>query len=74
MYKITRIWVTDYEHGQRLNREGRRDEALAYIREATDVLKEFDSYMDARQFFCHALGLPPTTNFYNTGQAIYKLR
>ena len=56
MYKITRIYAAEIEHGKQLAREGKRDEALEYIREATDVIKEFDSYLDARGFW-RLLGL-----------------
>ena len=72
MYKITRIYSAELEHGQQLRREGRRDEALEYIREATDVLKEFDSYAEAREFW-RLLGLPPNAMYHDSGWGIYRL-
>ena len=72
MYEITRIYSAEIEHGQQLRREGRRDEALEYIREATDVLKEFDSYMEARQYW-RGLGLDPISNYHETDGMIYRL-
>ena len=68
MYKITRIYAAEIEHGKQLE----RDEALDYIREATDVIKEFDSYMDARAFW-RALGLNPGANYHATDGVIYRL-
>lgn len=69
MYKITRISAAEIEHGKQLE----RNEALEYIREHTEVLGEFDSYLDAREFW-QALGLPVNANYCATGGVIYKLR
>ena len=68
MYKITRIYAAEIEHGKQLE----RNEALEYIREATDVLKEFDSYLEARQCW-NALGMPAGANYHATDGAIYRL-
>ena len=73
MYKITRIYVAEIEHGKQLRREGKRDEALEYIREATDVLKEFDSYMEAREFW-RLLGLPQNAMYHDSGWGVYRMR
>ena len=73
MYKITRINAAESEHVQQLNREGRRDEALEYIREHTEVLGEFVSYMVAREFW-RQLGLPPNAMYHDSGLAIYRMR
>lgn len=72
MYTITRIYSAEIEHGQQLRREGRRDEALGYIREHTEVLGKFDSYMEARQCW-RGLGLDPISNYHATGGWIYRL-
>jgi len=73
MYKITLIYAEDIDYGKQLRREGKRDEALEYIRETTDVLKEFDSYLDARQYW-RLLGLPPNATYHDSGWGIYKMR
>ena len=72
MYKITRISAAEADHGKRLALAGHRYEGLNYIREATDVLKEFDSYMDARKFW-RGLGLDPISNYHETDGMIYRL-
>ena len=68
MYKITRIYTAEIEHGKQL----KRNEALDYIREATDVIKEFDSYLDARQYWTE-LGMPAGANYHATDVEIYRL-
>lgn len=72
MYKITRIYASGIEHWKQLKREGKRDEALDYIRGRTDVLGEFYSYLDAREFW-RALGLNPGANYHVTRWAIYRM-
>ena len=72
MYKITRIYAAEIEHGKQLEREGKRDEALDYIRGHTEVLGEFDSYLEARQCW-RALGLNPGANYHDSGWGIYRL-
>ena len=47
-------------------------EGLRYIREATDVIKEFDSYLEARQCW-RALGMPAGANYHATDVEIYRL-
>ena len=73
MYKITRIYAAEIEHGQQLKLEGRRDEALEYVREHTEVLGEFDSYLEAREFW-RLLGLPQNAMYHDSGCGIYKMR
>ena len=73
MYKITRIYTAEIEHGKQLAREGKLDEALEYIREATDVLKEFDSYLEAREFW-RLLGLPQNAMYHDSGWGVYRMR
>ena len=72
MYKITRIYAAEIEHGKQLRREGKRDEALEYIREHTEVPGEFDSYLEARQYWTE-LGMPAGANYHATDGAIYRL-
>ena len=72
MYKITRIYTAEIEHGKQLRREGKRDEALEYIREHTEALGEFDSYLEARQCW-RALGMPAGANYHVTEGMIYRL-
>ena len=73
MYKITRISAAEADHGRRLALAGHRYEGLGYIREHTDVLGEFDSYLEARQCW-RALGMPACSNYCETDGAIYRLR
>lgn len=68
MYKITRIYAPEIEHGKQL----KRDEALDYIRGHTDVLGEFDTLLEARQCW-RALGLNPGANYHATDGGIYRM-
>lgn len=72
MYKITKVSVADVHHGKRLALAGHRYEGLAYIREHTEVLGEFDSYLEARQCW-RGLGLDPISNYHETDGMIYRL-
>ena len=72
MYKITRILAAEADHGRRLARTGHRYEGLRYIREHTEVLGEFDFYLEARQCW-RALGMPAGADYHETDGAIYRL-
>ena len=72
MYKITTISHVDRRYGTELANRGKRQEGLSYIREATDVIKEFDSYLEARQYWT-ALGMPAGANYHETDGMIYRM-
>ena len=72
IYKITKVSVADVHHGKQLARAGNRDEALDYIWEHTEVLGEFDSYLEARQCW-RSLGMPAGANYHETDGIIYRL-
>lgn len=72
MYKITRISAAEADHGRRLAETGHHYEGLRYIREHTEVLGEFDSYLEARQCW-RALGLNPGANYHATDVVIYRM-
>ena len=72
MYKITKISHVDRQHGTELANSGKRQEGLSYIREHTEVVEEFDSYLEARQFW-RALGMPAGANYHATDGVIYRL-
>ena len=73
MYKITRIYAAEIEHVKQLSEEGKRNEALDYLREHTEVLGEFDSYLDAREFW-RLLGLPQNAMYHDSGCGVYRMR
>ena len=72
MYKITKISHVDRQHGTELANRGKRQEGLRYIWEHTEVVEEFDSYLEARQFW-RALGLNPSANYHATDGVVYRL-
>lgn len=72
MYKITRISAAEADHGRRLALAGHRYEGLRYIREHAEVLGEFDSYMEAREFW-RALGLNPGADLHAIDDVIYRM-
>ena len=72
MYQIVKIRSVDRQRGKQLARAGKRDDALDYIREATDVIKEFDTLLEARQFW-RALGMPAGANYHATDGVAYRL-
>ena len=72
MYRITKIRHADRQHGTELANSGKRQEGLRYIREHTEVLGEFDSYLEARQCW-RGLGLDPISNYHETDGMIYRL-
>ena len=72
MYKITKIRHVDRRHGTELANSGKRQEGLSYIREHTEAVEEFDSYLEARQYW-RALGLNPGANYHETDGIIYHM-
>ena len=72
MYKITRISAAEADHGRRLALAGHRYEGLRYIREHTEVLGEFDYYIEARQHW-RALGMPAGANYHATDGGVYRM-
>ena len=73
MYRITKIRHVDRQHGIDLANSGKRLEGLNYIREHTEVLGEFVSYMAAREFWT-ALGMHAGANYHATEQELYRLK
>lgn len=72
MYKITKIRHVDRQHGTELANRGKRQEGLSYIREHTEVMEEFGTLLEARQFW-RSLGMPAGANYHETDGMIYRL-
>ena len=72
MYQITKISHVDRQHGTELANRGKRQEGLRYIREHTEAVEEFDTLLEARQYW-RALGLNPGANYHETDGVIYRL-
>lgn len=69
MYKISHV---DRQHGTELANSGKYKEGLDYIREHTDVLGEFGTLLEARQFW-RSLGMPAGANYHETDGMIYRM-